>query len=126
VTESGPAVPQSSHADQADSSPAGQSQSGKIGQPANAGVAQKQGIPKYLSIALVIAFILAGVVVSLLGHIRIGASLIGAAPITSGVFRLRYHSKQVPWVVSRSAGFDISASFALGVAVWAVAWVVPQ
>ena len=82
--------------------------------------------PKYVSIALISVFIVTGVVVSVLGQIRIGASLIGAAPITSAVFRLRYHSKEVPWVVSRKAGFDIVAGFALGAAVWAVAWVVPQ
>ena len=82
--------------------------------------------PKYVSITLVVLLVAVGAALCLLAHLHAGATAIGAAPAVAGLYRLRYPAKQVPWVVSRNALFDVVTAFALAAAVWAVTWVVPQ
>lgn len=81
---------------------------------------------KYGSAGLVAALVVIGSAVCASGHIRIGASILGAAPVASAILRIRFHSKLIPWLVSRSAVFDITVGLAMGLAVWTVAWIVPQ
>ena len=89
-------------------------------------MAPKDALAKYGSAALIGALVVAGTAMCAAGHIRIGASILGAAPVASAVLRMRLHSRRIPWLVSRSAVFDITVGMLMGLAVWTVAWIVPQ
>jgi len=89
-------------------------------------VAAEGAFAKYGSASLIAALVVAGTAVCATGHIRIGATILGATPVASALLRMRLHSRRIPWLVSRSAVFDITVGLLMGIAVWTVAWIVPQ